>query len=140
MEHFLKVNQRGAGRPARTAVHLDSAEGARLSQLIVLAVERVKLQGEAAERWGDEAFESFIQLKTGRTHQVRQAAGSIRFSDFHNHRFCTYSMFWNILTRRIRKHPIQAPVRVVQLVLHSLILISLISDRRSIKAQASSSA
>lgn len=70
LEHFLKLNQRRQGRAACTTVHADAFEGGRPSQLVVLEVRQVRLCGTAAESWGPTAFEAFIELRTGRTHQV----------------------------------------------------------------------
>ena len=70
MVHYLKANQRLRGRASYTGIHSDDSQGAQHSELDVLDVCRVELTGTAAAEWGQTAFESLIELKTGRTHQV----------------------------------------------------------------------
>ena len=68
-----KSRERG---PFCSLVHPDGSSGAKRSELVVHKVEKVGLIGEASARWGDEAYESWIELKTGRTHQARFCTSS----------------------------------------------------------------
>lgn len=58
------------GGPLCSLIHPSDEHGAKYSELTVHKVESVKLCGEAAQKFGPTAFESWIELKTGRTHQV----------------------------------------------------------------------
>ena len=69
--HYLKINQKPVqGGPLCSLVHPDDSQGAKRSELVVHNVREVQLCGEAAEKWGSKGYESWIELKTGRTHQV----------------------------------------------------------------------
>jgi len=77
LTHYLLVNQKipgevpGTTQPLHTRVFDGEHGAAKLSQLVVAETRRVALGGSAAAQWGPEGYESTIELKTGRTHQVR---------------------------------------------------------------------
>lgn len=69
--HYLKTNQKPlGGGPLFSLIQSDGQDGGKRSELFVHKVEKVYLRGEATQRWGSTAYESWIELKTGRTHQV----------------------------------------------------------------------
>ncbi len=70
--HWAVVRTRLPGWPEHTVVHADAAPGRLHCELVVLRCGRVRLGGAAAAAgWPEtEAWESVIELRTGRTHQV----------------------------------------------------------------------
>ncbi|GMH42683.1 hypothetical protein BSKO_10602 [Bryopsis sp. KO-2023] len=75
--HYMMVGQRGPGEPAHTVICEGDEPASLYAELVVLRVNRVKLTGEAEEAWGSEAFETLIELKTGRTHQIRAQLAAV---------------------------------------------------------------
>jgi 23S rRNA-/tRNA-specific pseudouridylate synthase len=96
--HWAVVRQRGGGEPAHTRILGPAAAAAADGQaddsadsgssgggpqhavrceLVVLQVQRVSLAGDAAAQWGPAAYESELQLVTGRTHQIRAQMAAV---------------------------------------------------------------
>ncbi|KAK9831405.1 hypothetical protein WJX81_002433 [Elliptochloris bilobata] len=71
--HWAAVGTRRLGWPDHTLLHADSAPGRLRCELEVLTRERVRLgPGAAAAGWAPaEAWEAVVELRTGRTHQIR---------------------------------------------------------------------
>eukprot|EP00210_Caulerpa_lentillifera_P004647 g4432.t1 len=69
--HFIKGNK-VPGMPPRSVIHLDDSQGASHAEMEVLNSEFIELSKQAESQWNlDSAFESLVELKTGRTHQIR---------------------------------------------------------------------
>lgn len=74
--HRLVTNQRSVGLPSHS-IALEASDpeseihGAVHAELVVLHSRPVTLTGEAAAMWGTEAWETELELITGRTHQIR---------------------------------------------------------------------
>lgn len=75
--HYVKVGQRGPGEPAHTIICGGDEPESLRAELIILNVERINLQGQAKDIWGSTAYETLIELKTGRTHQIRAQMAAI---------------------------------------------------------------
>ncbi|KAK9817741.1 hypothetical protein WJX72_001472 [[Myrmecia] bisecta] len=71
MLHFVATGQRVKGLPTHTVAYDEEVTGSQRCELDVLQVERVALHGLARALWGEHAHESLLELKTGRTHQIR---------------------------------------------------------------------
>lgn len=75
--HYMMVGQRGPGEPAHTVICEGDQPASLYAELVVLKVEKVQLTGEALDSWGEEAYEALIELKTGRTHQIRAQLAAV---------------------------------------------------------------
>lgn len=75
--HYMMVGQRGPGEPAHTVICEGDQPASLYAELVVLKVEKVQLTGEALSSWGEEAYEALIELKTGRTHQIRAQLAAV---------------------------------------------------------------
>ena len=60
----------------RSRVHKEAEPGSHRCMLDIIHVHPVAVVPEVAVQWGPVAYESYIELHTGRTHQVRE--GNIR--------------------------------------------------------------
>ena len=58
------------GQPAHSKVHNSPVPGSHCCSLDVVDVQPVSSPPEVAARWGATAYESLLELQTGRTHQV----------------------------------------------------------------------
>ena len=58
------------GQPAHRKVHSSPVPGSHCCSLDVVDVQPVSSLPEVAARWGATAYESLLELQTGRTHQV----------------------------------------------------------------------
>lgn len=55
----------------------EGTDGAKDCRLVVHESKRVRLGGEARAMWGHEAWETSIELITGRTHQIRAQMAAV---------------------------------------------------------------
>lgn len=67
--HHL-TTERAKGQPAHSRVHKEPRPGSHLCSLEVMHVQPVTVVDAVAADWGPVAYESHIELHTGRTHQV----------------------------------------------------------------------
>ena len=58
------------GQPAHSKVHNSPVPGSHCCSLDVVDVQPVSSPPEVAASWGATAYESLLELQTGRTHQV----------------------------------------------------------------------
>ena len=72
LRHYIEANHHVKGRPRRSRVFMEPTDGAAYAELTVRATHCVPVSAQAREKWNvEEAYESSIDLKTGRTHQIR---------------------------------------------------------------------
>ena len=78
--HWAEVNVRRPGWPEHTRLYWEAGPGRLRCELAVLSCARVRLGRSAAVAgWlEEEAWEAVVELRTGRTHQVRPATLSAR--------------------------------------------------------------
>lgn len=67
--HYLTL-ERAKGQPAHSRAHHVPCPGSHMCSLEVMHVEAVTVVDAVAAEWGPVAYESHIELHTGRTHQV----------------------------------------------------------------------
>ena len=68
--HYL-TSEKGKGQPMHSRAHSQPVPGSHRCVLDILHVQQVAVVAEIAAQWGVGAYESYIELHTGRTHQVR---------------------------------------------------------------------
>ncbi|KAL3148480.1 hypothetical protein ABBQ38_013923 [Trebouxia sp. C0009 RCD-2024] len=68
--HYLR-SERAKGQPAHSRVDREPSPGSHLCILEVMHVQPVTVVDAVAAEWGPVAYESYIELHTGRTHQIR---------------------------------------------------------------------
>ena len=71
--HHLRT-ERAKGQPAHSRVDKEPSPGSHLCILEVLHVQPVTVVDAVAAEWGPVAYESHIELHTGRTHQASRLA------------------------------------------------------------------
>jgi len=72
IKHYVRVRCRRPGAPYFTLVVHEGAVGAVPCELVVRGSQPVRLNADAVAAFGaEEAHEVFIELVTGRTHQIR---------------------------------------------------------------------
>ena len=67
--HHL-TTQRAKGQAAHSRAHKAPCPGSHMCSLEVMHVQQVTAVDAVAAEWGPVAYESQIELHTGRTHQV----------------------------------------------------------------------
>ena len=71
-KHYIEENHHVAGRPRISRVFSEPTPGAAHAEMHLHQCDRLALGREAEEKWKSaEAHEIDIELKTGRTHQIR---------------------------------------------------------------------
>lgn len=70
LQHYIKTGEHMKGQPVRSVITLGPGPGVQYCSLETLEVQTVSLFGAAAADWGPHAYESVLELHTGRTHQV----------------------------------------------------------------------
>ena len=64
------TQQQVKGQPVHSQVHGSPVPGSQCCVLDVLDVRATKVVPQVAAEWGPVAYESLLELQTGRTHQV----------------------------------------------------------------------
>lgn len=64
------TQQQVKGQPVHSQVHGGPVAGSQCCILDVLDVRATSVVPEVAAEWGPTAYESLLELQTGRTHQV----------------------------------------------------------------------
>lgn len=67
--HYLR-SERAKGQPWHSRVHNEPCPGSHLCILEIMHVQQVMVVDAVAAEWGPVAYESHIELHTGRTHQA----------------------------------------------------------------------
>lgn len=70
MQHYIKTGEHTKGQPVHSIVASGPGPGVQHCSLEILQVQPVSLSAAAAAKWGPVAYESLLELHTGRTHQV----------------------------------------------------------------------
>lgn len=71
MQHFIKTGEHTKGQPSHSTLATGPGPGVQHCSLEILQVQPVTLHAAAAADWGPTAYESLLELHTGRTHQVQ---------------------------------------------------------------------
>lgn len=79
--HHMAVDCKAEQLPRHTLVLAALDPGTVVAELVVVDVQPVELTPAAAAQWGHPAgapaYEAFIELVTGRTHQIRAQLGAV---------------------------------------------------------------
>lgn len=72
LKHYIRENHHTKGQRRRSQIFSDPTEGTVFAELEIMKTRKVELSEKARSVFGrGEGFESKIELKTGRTHQIR---------------------------------------------------------------------
>lgn len=72
LRHWIEANHHTRGCPRRSLISETPSRRGAYAELEIVKTRKMRLSEEAQRHWSvTEAFESTIDLKTGRTHQIR---------------------------------------------------------------------
>lgn len=73
LQHYINTGKHMKGQPVHSVIASGPGPGIQHCSLEIVEVQTVSLFGAAAAEWGPHAYESLLELHTGRTHQVHSS-------------------------------------------------------------------